>query len=101
MTNLLEAPAAPSEKVRAPRSWRAIAGLVPFALYMLVFLGGAPLGAPMAGWVAEQFGPRMSLLAGGVISVAAAAVIGLLVAHRRGVGAREYLRPAALARMVA
>jgi MFS family permease len=70
-------------------------------LYMLVFLGGAPLGAPMAGWVAEQFGPRMSLLAGGVISAAAAAVIGLLVARRRGVGARDYLRPAALARMVA
>src|ERR1700691_4308040 len=39
-------------------------------LYMLVFLGGAPLGAPMAGWVAEQFGPRMSLLGGGVVSAA-------------------------------
>jgi MFS family permease len=70
-------------------------------LYMLVFLGGAPLGSPMVGWVAEQFGPRMSLLAGGVISAAAAGVIGLLVARRRGVGAREYLQPAALARMVA
>jgi MFS family permease len=70
-------------------------------LYMLVFLGGAPLGSPMVGWVAEQFGPRMSLLAGGVISAAAAGVIGLLVARRRGVGAREYLHPAALARMVA
>ncbi len=69
-------------------------------LYMLVFLGGAPLGSPMVGWVAEQFGPRMSLLAGGAISAAAAAVIGLLVARRRGVGARDYLRPAALARMV-
>ena len=34
-------------------------------LYMLVFLGGAPLGAPLAGWVAEVFGPRMSLIAGG------------------------------------
>ncbi len=70
-------------------------------LYMLVFLGGAPLGSPMVGWVAEQFGPRMSLLAGGVISAAAAGVIGLLVARRRGVGARDYLRPDALARMVA
>jgi MFS family permease len=70
-------------------------------LYMLVFLGGAPLGSPMVGWVAEQFGPRMSLLAGGAISAAAAVVIGLLVARQRGVGARDYLRPAALARMVA
>jgi hypothetical protein len=42
----------------------------------------------------------MSLVAGGAISAAAAAVIGLLLAHRRGVGARAYLRPAALARMV-
>jgi MFS family permease len=70
-------------------------------LYMLVFLGGAPLGSLMVGWVAEQFGPRVSLLAGGVISAAAAGVIGLLVARRRGVGARDYLRPDALARMVA
>jgi MFS family permease len=70
-------------------------------LYMLVFLGGAPLGSPLVGWVGEQFGPRMSLLAGGVISAAAAAVIGLLLARRRGIAAREALRPAALARMVA
>ena len=70
-------------------------------LYMLVFLGGAPLGSPLVGWVGEQFGPRMSLLAGGVISAAAAAVIGLLIARRRGIAAREVLRPAALARMVA
>src|SRR5215468_1346482 len=26
-------------------------------LYMLVFLGGAPLGSPPVGWAAEQFGP--------------------------------------------
>ncbi|HUY51956.1 MAG TPA: MFS transporter [Streptosporangiaceae bacterium] len=70
-------------------------------LYMLVFLGGAPLGSPLVGWVAELFGPRMSLLAGGLISAAAAGIIGLLLARRRGVGAWDYLRPAALARMVA
>jgi MFS family permease len=70
-------------------------------LYMLVFLGGAPLGSLLVGWVAELFGPRMSLVAGGVISAVAAGVIGLLLARRRGVPARDYLRPAALARMVA
>jgi MFS family permease len=68
--------------------------------YMLVFLGGAPLGSLLVGWVAEAFGPRMSLVGGGVISALAAAVIGLLLAHSRGVRAREYLRPAALVRMV-
>jgi MFS family permease len=69
-------------------------------LYMLVFLGGAPFGSPLVGWIAEIFGPRTSLAAGGVISALAAVVIGLVLAHRRGVRAREYLRPAALARMV-
>ena len=28
-------------------------------LYMLVFLGGRPCGSPLAGWVAEMFGPRL------------------------------------------
>jgi MFS family permease len=70
-------------------------------LYLLVFLGGAPLGSPLAGWVAEEFGPRMSMIAGGVISAAAAAAVALLLARSHGVRARTYLRPAALARIVA
>jgi MFS family permease len=70
-------------------------------LYMLVFLGGAPFGSPLVGWVAEQFGPRMSMLAGGVISAVAAAVIGVLLARRRGVGMRQAVRPRELARLVA
>ena len=69
-------------------------------LYLLVFLGGAPLGAPLAGWLAEEFGPRMSLISGGVISAAATAVMALMLARSRGVQAREYLRPAVLARIV-
>ena len=70
-------------------------------LYLLVFLGGAPLGSPLAGWLAEEFGPRMSMVCGGVISAVAAATITLLLARSRGVRARSYLRPAALARIVA
>jgi MFS family permease len=69
-------------------------------LYMLVFLGGAPAGAPLAGWIAEAFGPRMSMIAGGVISAAAVVVIGAVLSRARGVRARSYLRPAQLARMV-
>ncbi len=64
-------------------------------LYLLVFLGGAPLGSPMAGWVAEQFGPRMSMVCGGLISVAATTAVGLMLARRRGTAVRRYLRPAA------
>jgi MFS family permease len=70
-------------------------------LYMLVFMGGAPLGSPLVGWVAEEFGARMSLIAGGVISLAATVVVGLMLAHSRGVPVRNYLRPAELARIMA
>jgi MFS family permease len=69
-------------------------------LYMLVFLGGTPLGSPLAGWIAEVFGPRMSIISGGLISVIATVVVGLLLAHRSGVRARSYLRPVQLARLV-
>jgi MFS family permease len=70
-------------------------------LYMLVFLGGAPLGSPMVGWVAEQFGPRMSVIFGGLISVAATAAAASMLARRRGTPIRHYLRPAELPRMIA
>jgi MFS family permease len=71
-------------------------------IYMLVFLGGAPLGAPLAGWVAQEFGPRMSLISGGAISVVATIGVGAVLARRRGVPVRSYLRrESALARAVA
>jgi len=66
-------------------------------LYLLVFMGGAPIGSPLVGWAAEAFGPRMSLLAGGVISGLATAVIGLMLARSQGARVRDYLRPARLA----
>ena len=40
------------------------------ALYMVVFLGGTPLGAPAMGWVAQTFGPRAALGIGGVVAIA-------------------------------
>lgn len=51
------------------------------SLYMMVFAGGTPLGAPVVGWVTEQFGPRVGLLACGLVSAAAAAGIGLVLAR--------------------
>jgi MFS family permease len=62
-------------------------------LYLFVFLGGAPLGSPLVGWLAEVFGPRMSLVAGGLVSAAAAVAVGVMLAHSRGERARRYLRP--------
>lgn len=32
------------------------------ALYMAVFMGGTPVGAPVIGWVGETFGPRWTVL---------------------------------------
>jgi MFS family permease len=61
-------------------------------IYMLVFLGGTPIGSPLTGWVAQEFGTRIAMAAGGIISVLAAVVVGLLVARRRGVPVRTYLR---------
>ena len=49
------------------------------ALYSVVFLGGTPFGAPVAGWVAEHLGPRVGMALGG----AAAMAVGL-VAWRFG-----------------
>jgi len=44
------------------------------ALYVLVFLGGTPLGAPLIGAVAQLLGPRSGLLLGGAVSALAAVV---------------------------
>jgi hypothetical protein len=51
------------------------------ALYVLVFLGGTPFGAPVIGALAEALGPRSSLLIGGAVS-AAAAVAAVLYLQR-------------------
>ena len=39
------------------------------SLYVLVSMGGAPLGAIFTGWLADQLGARWSLLSGGLISI--------------------------------
>lgn len=44
------------------------------AIYAAVVMGGTPLGAPVAGWVANEFGPRASLVLGGASGVIAIAI---------------------------
>ena len=39
------------------------------ALYMMIFMGGTPLGAPVIGWVGEEFGARWTLIGGGGMTV--------------------------------
>ena len=54
------------------------------ALYMAIFLGGTPIGAPVIGWVANEFGPRWALGVGAMSGVLAALVGGvwLMLAHK-------------------
>ena len=44
------------------------------ALYMAILMGGTPIGAPIVGWVAAEFGPRTAILLGAVAAVAAFAI---------------------------
>ena len=62
----------------------AVRGRV-MALYVLVFLGGTPVGAPVVGLVAERYCPRSSLVVGGLVSALSAVVAGLVLARKRGV----------------
>lgn len=39
------------------------------ALYMAIFMGGTPVGAPVLGWVSEAFGARWTLIGGGALTV--------------------------------
>jgi MFS family permease len=39
------------------------------ALYMMVVMGGTPIGAPVVGWVGATFGARWTLIGGGGMSV--------------------------------
>ena len=38
------------------------------ALYLMIFLGGTPLGAPFIGWIGQMYGARWTLILGGAIS---------------------------------
>ncbi len=51
------------------------------ALYIRVFLGGTPVGAPLIGAVAEAFGPRSSIVVGGAV-VALTGIVAAVVMTR-------------------
>ncbi|MBC7271809.1 MAG: MFS transporter [Streptomyces sp.] len=54
------------------------------SLYMMVFLGGSPVGAPIVGWITDTYGARVGLATGGAIAALAAVVIGLVLARVGG-----------------
>jgi MFS family permease len=64
------------------------------ALYLMIFMGGTPLGAPLVGWVGETFGARWMLIGGGAVSFVGIAVATAWYLHRQGLQ-RGHLRRAA------
>ena len=62
------------------------------ALYVLVFLGGTPVGGPLVGGLSEVLGPRSGLLAGGLVTALAAVVGALVLSRARGLRGEPHLR---------
>jgi MFS family permease len=62
---------------------RSMRGRV-MGLYLLLFLGGTPLGAPLLGVVAETFGARAPIVAGGAISAVSVLAVALLLRRSKG-----------------
>jgi MFS family permease len=68
----------------------AVRGRV-MGLYILLFLGGTPVGAPLLGLLAEHYGGRAPLLVGGVVALVSVLVVAVVLARRAG-GPRALLR---------
>jgi MFS family permease len=65
------------------------------ALYLVCFMGGTPIGAPIIGWVAGAAGPRWGLIGGGLVCLLSSVTIAAVIVRRRG------LRPTEIAELVA
>jgi MFS family permease len=61
------------------------------ALYLLVFMGGTPIGAPLVGWIAEVAGPRWSLVVGGIASATAAVLAAAYLARKEQLKVEPHL----------
>jgi MFS family permease len=61
------------------------------ALYLLVFMGGTPIGAPLVGWIAQVAGARWSLVVGGVASTIGAVLAAAYLARREHVRLEPHL----------
>ena len=53
------------------------------AILLAIFLGGAPIGAPIVGWIADRFGPPWALGVGAA-SGFAAAIVGIYYLMKYG-----------------
>ena len=57
-------------------------------LYMLAFVGGTPIGAPLIGALTSQFGARTGMAVCGVVPVLAAVIVAAAAGRRRATAVR-------------
>ncbi len=55
------------------------------ALYMAIFAGGTPFGAPLIGWIGEAFGARWTIAVGSAAVALALVVVGVWLARHQNV----------------
>ncbi|MFD9214829.1 MFS transporter [Streptomyces sp. NPDC087659] len=63
------------------------------SLYMMVFVGGTPVGAPIVGWITDTYGVRAGMATGGTVAAIAAVAIGLILVRAGGMRLKLDLRP--------
>ena len=62
------------------------------ALYMMIFMGGTPIGAPIVGWVGETFGARWMLIGGGAMTILGVLLAVAVFSRKQGLVWRPPLR---------
>jgi len=70
-------------------------------LYLLAFVGGTPVGAPLVGAITEAWGPRVGMAVCGLVPAVAAVVVAAVVVHRERAGRTAPTRAAGRAGAVA
>jgi MFS family permease len=71
------------------------------ALYMMIFMGGTPFGAPIIGWIGDTFGARWTLVGGGLGTILGTLLAAALFSRSQGLLDPEVNDPPRFARSFA